>query len=58
MAVLQNKSNVYISGRGPSIWDTFLHKCMAYACQNGDVAADSYHKYKEDVQLLKHLGVG
>ncbi|XP_071181431.1 lactase/phlorizin hydrolase-like [Mytilus edulis] len=44
-------------GRGPSIWDTFLHKCMASKCQNGDIAADSYHKYKEDVQLLRSLGV-
>ena len=24
---------------------------------NGDVATDSYHHYKQDVKLLKHVGV-
>lgn len=24
---------------------------------NGDVACDSFHKYKEDIQLLHNLGV-
>lgn len=24
---------------------------------NGDVACDSYHKYKEDIQLIKAMGV-
>ncbi|XP_049938174.1 myrosinase 1-like [Schistocerca serialis cubense] len=41
-------------GKGESIWDHMLHtKPNATSDgQNGDVAADSYHKYKEDVQLL------
>ncbi len=45
-------------GRGPSIWDTFSHtpgKTVDNA--TGDVADDHYHRYKEDVQLMKSLGV-
>jgi beta-glucosidase len=45
-------------GRKPSVWDTFAH--TPGKVQNGDtgdVANDSYHRYKEDVQLLKSLGV-
>lgn len=46
-------------GRGPSIWDTFTHKFPEKIAdgKNGDVAADSYNRYKEDVQLLKSLGM-
>lgn len=45
-------------GRGPSIWDTFSHTPgKTYHGETGDVADDSYHRYKEDVQLLKNLGV-
>ena len=44
-------------GRGPSIWDTFSHtKGKTFKGDNGDVADDSYHRYKEDIQLLKNLG--
>lgn len=45
-------------GRGKSIWDTFSHtpgKVVENA--TGDVADDHYHRYKEDVQLMKSLGV-
>ena len=45
-------------GRGESIWDTFSHtpgKVVSDA--NGDVADDHYHRYKQDVQLMKALGV-
>lgn len=46
------------SGKGPSIWDVKAHeKDYINNNENGDVACDSYHKYKEDVRLLKDLGV-
>ncbi len=45
-------------GRGPSIWDTFSHTPgKTFQGDSGDVADDSYHRYKEDVKLLKNLGV-
>ena len=47
-----------ISGKGPTIWDTFCHKDGNIADgSSGDVACDSYHKYLEDIQLVKNLGV-
>ncbi|XP_044746138.1 myrosinase 1-like [Coccinella septempunctata] len=46
-------------GKGQSIWDHYLHKYpyLVKDKSNGDIACDSYHKYKEDVKLLKDLGV-
>jgi beta-glucosidase len=45
-------------GRGPSIWDTFSHTAGKIADHsNGDRANEHYHRYKEDVQLIKALGV-
>jgi beta-glucosidase len=45
-------------GRGQSIWDTFSHtpgKIRDHT--NADRANDHYHRYKEDVRLIKELGV-
>ncbi|XP_063224923.1 myrosinase 1-like isoform X1 [Bacillus rossius redtenbacheri] len=47
-----------IAGKGEHIWDRMVHtrpNCIADRT-SGDVAADSYHKYKEDVKLLKDVG--
>ncbi|KAK3071002.1 hypothetical protein LTR53_009450 [Teratosphaeriaceae sp. CCFEE 6253] len=44
-------------GRADSIWDTFCRIPGKIADgSSGDVACDSYHRYKEDVALLKELG--
>ena len=56
-AAYQVEGAVREDGRGPSIWDTFSHvPGHTYQNQTGDVADDQYHRYKEDVQLLKWLG--
>lgn len=45
-------------GKGPSIWDTFSHIPGNIANnETGDVAADHYHRWKDDVALLKKLGL-
>ena len=46
-------------GRGPSIWDTFSRIPGAVAnADNGDIACDHYHRFNEDLDLMKWLGVG
>jgi len=41
-------------GRGPSIWDVFSHTPgKTLNGDTGDVACDHYHRYKEDIQLMK-----
>ncbi len=45
-------------GRGPSIWDTFSRIPGAIDNgDNGDIACDHYHRYQEDLDLIKWLGV-
>jgi beta-glucosidase len=46
-------------GRGPSIWDTFSHTPGKTANgDTGDVACDHYHRWREDVVLMRELGLG
>ncbi|MFD1824801.1 glycoside hydrolase family 1 protein [Mumia zhuanghuii] len=44
-------------GRGPSIWDTFSAEPGRIADgSSGAVACDSYHRWREDLDLLSGLG--
>ena len=49
----------YLSdGKGPSIWDVF---CMipgkVHNHDHGNLACDHYHRFREDVALMKQLGL-
>jgi beta-glucosidase len=45
-------------GRTPSMWDVFAHTPGKVANgDTGDVAADHYHRYRDDVALMADLGI-
>ena len=45
-------------GKGESVWDTFSHTPGKIKNgDTGDIACDHYHRYKEDVQIMKELGL-
>jgi len=44
-------------GKGPSIWDTYAHTPGKIKNgDTGDIANDHYHRYKDDVALMKGFG--
>jgi beta-glucosidase len=58
-ASYQVEGGVTEDGRGPSVWDTFSHTPGTVRDgDTGDTACDSYHRYGEDVELMRALGVG
>ena len=45
-------------GKGESTWDRFAHvPAHIKDGMNGNVACDHYHRWKEDVQIMKDLGL-
>lgn len=52
-----------LDGRGPSVWDDFTHPHPSqtprvFENHNGDTACDHYHRYREDIALMRGLGLG
>ena len=45
-------------GKGASVWDDFVRiPGKTFKGTNGDVAVDHYHRFKEDVALMKEQGL-
>ena len=46
-------------GKGPSIWDTFVHTYPERVADHltPDIGPNSYHYYKDDVKALQQVGV-
>jgi len=58
-AAYQIEGGVHEAGRGTSIWDRFAHTPgKVRGGDNGDVACDSYHRFREDIDLIKRMGLG
>lgn len=45
-------------GRGPSIWDTYSQNPKNIKTgENGNVSCDYYHRYREDIALVKEMNM-
>ncbi|CAN1836738.1 Beta-glucosidase 17 [Linum perenne] len=58
-AAYQSEGAASGDGKGPSIWDTFVkqHPEKIMDRSNGDLADDFYNKYREDIKLVKKIGL-
>ncbi|KAJ0037375.1 hypothetical protein Pint_24090 [Pistacia integerrima] len=58
-AAYQSEGAAFEDGKGKSIWDTFVRKYPEKIADksNGDAADDFYHRYKEDIKLMKTIGL-
>lgn len=57
-ASYQIEGAAYEDGKGLSVWDVFSHTAgKTWQGHNGDVACDHYHRYPEDIALMKEIGL-
>lgn len=54
----QIEGNVFADGKGVSIWDTYSRlPGVVNNYESGDVACDHYNRYKDDVKIMKQIGL-
>ena len=57
-AAFQIEGAIRAGGRGPSTWDAFMAQPGRTADgSNASIATDHYHRYPEDVALMRELGL-
>ncbi|WP_424215846.1 GH1 family beta-glucosidase (plasmid) [Streptomyces sp. BI20] len=57
-AAYQVEGAVAADGRGPSSWDVFSHlPGRTHRGDTADIAADHYHRWEDDLDLMRDLGV-
>ncbi|CAN1158071.1 Beta-glucosidase 24 [Linum perenne] len=58
-AAYQYEGGATEGGKGPSLWDSYTSKYPGRIADgsNGDLAVDEYHRYKEDVAIMKKTGL-
>ena len=55
----QIEGAAHVDGRGDSIWDVYCRQPgKVKNGDTGDVACDHYHRFREDIALMRELGVG
>lgn len=58
VAAFQIEGSIDVDDRGKSIWDDFCKlPGITLDGKNGDVATDSYNRWKDDIALLRQYGV-
>jgi len=55
-ASYQIEGAVNVDGRGPCVWDTFTAQGRIMDGSSAAVACDHYHRYPEDIALMKAAG--
>lgn len=54
----QIEGAAYADGKGLSIWDMFCKEPgKVYGGHHGAVACDHYYQYKEDIKIMKEMGI-